>query len=82
MGAAAAGQRPRATGPIYLKTEMGAGHQGPSGRYDAWKDEAFVFAFILDTLGPRPGHLELGAGRRPGRAPPGRPGLPREAALC
>ncbi|HEX4868902.1 MAG TPA: S9 family peptidase [Acidimicrobiales bacterium] len=42
--------------PIYLKTEMGAGHQGPSGRYDAWKDEAFVFAFILDALGmvPRP----------------------------
>ncbi len=37
--------------PIYLKTEMGAGHQGPSGRYDAWKDEAFVFAFALDALG-------------------------------
>ncbi|MFL6204020.1 MAG: S9 family peptidase [Acidimicrobiales bacterium] len=37
--------------PIYLKTEMGAGHQGPSGRYDAWKDEAFVFAFVLDALG-------------------------------
>lgn len=37
--------------PIFLKTEMGAGHQGPSGRYDAWKDEAFVFAFMLDALG-------------------------------
>ena len=37
--------------PIYLKSEMGAGHQGPSGRYDAWKDEAFVFAFVLDALG-------------------------------
>ncbi|MDQ2648543.1 MAG: S9 family peptidase [Actinomycetota bacterium] len=37
--------------PIYLKTELGAGHQGPSGRYDAWKDEAFVYAFILDALG-------------------------------
>jgi oligopeptidase B len=36
---------------VYLKTEMGAGHQGPSGRYDAWKDEAFVFAFVLDALG-------------------------------
>ena len=33
-----------------LKTEMGAGHGGPSGRYDAWKDEAFVYAFILDSL--------------------------------
>lgn len=40
--------------PIYLKTEMGAGHQGPSGRYDVWKDEAFVFAYILDALGLTP----------------------------
>ena len=37
--------------PILLKTEMGAGHGGPSGRYDAWKDEAFVYAFVLDQLG-------------------------------
>jgi oligopeptidase B len=37
--------------PILLKTEMGAGHQGPSGRYDAWRDEAFVLAFVLDALG-------------------------------
>jgi oligopeptidase B len=37
--------------PLLLKTEMGAGHMGPSGRYDAWKDEAFVFAFILDAVG-------------------------------
>jgi oligopeptidase B len=37
--------------PVLLKTEMGAGHQGPSGRYDAWKDEAFVYAFLLDALG-------------------------------
>lgn len=36
---------------ILLKTEMGAGHQGPSGRYDAWRDEAFVFSFILSALG-------------------------------
>jgi oligopeptidase B len=33
-----------------LKTEMGAGHGGPSGRYDAWRDEAFVYAFVLDAL--------------------------------
>jgi oligopeptidase B len=31
--------------------EMGAGHSGPSGRYDSWRDEAFVLAFILDQLG-------------------------------
>jgi oligopeptidase B len=37
--------------PLLLKTEMGAGHGGPSGRYNAWKDEAFVLAFILDTFG-------------------------------
>ncbi|WP_229022939.1 S9 family peptidase [Actinomarinicola tropica] len=36
--------------PILLKTEMGAGHQGPSGRYDAWRDEAFVLAFLIDQL--------------------------------
>jgi oligopeptidase B len=37
--------------PLLLKTEMGAGHQGPSGRYDAWRDEAFVYAFMLDAVG-------------------------------
>lgn len=40
-------------GPFLLKTEMGAGHGGPSGRYDAWKDEAFVFAFLLTYVGPK-----------------------------
>ena len=36
---------------LVLKTELGAGHSGPSGRYDAWRDEAFVLAFVLDQLG-------------------------------
>jgi len=36
---------------LVLKMEMGAGHSGPSGRYDAWRDEAFVLSFILDQLG-------------------------------
>jgi oligopeptidase B len=36
---------------ILLKTDMGSGHGGPSGRYDAWREEAFVMAFILDRLG-------------------------------
>ncbi|MHB1446648.1 MAG: S9 family peptidase [Acidimicrobiales bacterium] len=44
-------RRSTGAGPILLKTEMGAGHQGPSGRYDAWRDEAFVLAFLLDALG-------------------------------
>lgn len=40
-------------GPLLLKTEMGAGHAGPSGRYGAWRDEAFVLAFVLDQIGNR-----------------------------
>ena len=36
---------------VLLKMEMGAGHGGPSGRYDAWRDEAFVYAFLLDAVG-------------------------------
>ena len=36
---------------ILLKTEMGSGHGGPSGRYDALKETAFEYAFILDVLG-------------------------------
>jgi oligopeptidase B len=39
---------------ILLKTEMGAGHGGPSGRYDTWRDEAMVFAFILRCVGLAP----------------------------
>ncbi|WP_203785188.1 S9 family peptidase [Paractinoplanes rishiriensis] len=38
-------------GTYLLKTEMGAGHAGPSGRYDAWKEESFVAAWTLDVLG-------------------------------
>ena len=34
----------------YLKTEMGAGHGGPSGRYDAWRDEAQVLAWALREI--------------------------------
>lgn len=46
--------RLRATAPegsYLLKTEMGAGHGGPSGRYDSWKEEAFVNAWVLDQVG-------------------------------
>ncbi|MER5456815.1 S9 family peptidase [Micromonospora sp. NPDC002389] len=38
-------------GEYLLKTEMEAGHGGPSGRYDAWREEAFVNAWTLDRLG-------------------------------
>ena len=36
---------------LLLKTEMGAGHGGPSGRYDYLKEIAFEYAFIFDLLG-------------------------------
>jgi oligopeptidase B len=35
---------------LLLKTELGAGHGGPSGRYDAWRDEAMTLAFVIDQL--------------------------------
>ncbi len=37
--------------PILLKIELGTGHGGPSGRYDAWRQEAFVLAFALWQMG-------------------------------
>jgi oligopeptidase B len=36
--------------PLLLRTEMGAGHGGPSGRYERWREEARVSAFLLATL--------------------------------
>jgi oligopeptidase B len=36
--------------PILLKTQMGAGHSGPSGRYESWREEAFVTAFVVSRL--------------------------------
>jgi oligopeptidase B len=36
---------------LLLKTEMGSGHFGPSGRYEHLKETAFYYAFILSTLG-------------------------------
>ena len=36
---------------LVLRTEMGAGHGGPSGRYDAWRKEAEIFAFLLEAFG-------------------------------
>jgi oligopeptidase B len=37
--------------PVLLKVELDSGHGGPSGRYDAWRDEAFVLSFVLDAVG-------------------------------
>ena len=36
---------------LLLRTNMGAGHGGASGRYDALREQAIRFAFILSVLG-------------------------------
>ena len=36
---------------LLLKTNMGAGHGGSSGRYDALRETAFDYAFLLTHLG-------------------------------
>lgn len=36
---------------LCLKVNMGAGHGGSSGRYDAFKEQAFIFSFLLYELG-------------------------------
>jgi oligopeptidase B len=37
--------------PVLMKTEMGAGHGGPSGRYESWREEALVTTFCLVVVG-------------------------------
>lgn len=39
---------------LLLKTNMGAGHGGPSGRYDYLKEIAFEYSFVLKALGVNP----------------------------
>jgi oligopeptidase B len=36
---------------LLLKTIMEAGHGGASGRYDALKELAFTYSFVLDQVG-------------------------------
>jgi|TARA_B100000700_G_scaffold273028_1_gene317063 oligopeptidase B len=40
-----------ARGPIILRTDMGAGHGGASGRFKAWHDNARQDAYVLWALG-------------------------------
>jgi oligopeptidase B len=36
---------------LLLRTKMQAGHGGVSGRYKRYREAAFMYAFVLDTLG-------------------------------
>ncbi|MBC7724284.1 MAG: S9 family peptidase [Burkholderiaceae bacterium] len=40
--------------PALLKTELSAGHGGVSGRYEAWRERAFEYAWVIDVLHPAP----------------------------
>jgi oligopeptidase B len=40
-----------AANKVLFRVELEAGHGGPSGRYDAWREEAEVLAFVLDAVG-------------------------------
>ena len=40
--------------PVLLKTNLGAGHGGASGRYDALRETAFTYAFVLWQMGKLP----------------------------
>ena len=37
---------------LLLRTNMGAGHGGPSGRYDHLREVAFKYAFLIDVVSP------------------------------
>ncbi len=36
---------------VLLKTEMSAGHGGVSGRYEQWKETAYLYSWALDVAG-------------------------------
>ncbi|WP_395244814.1 S9 family peptidase [Agromyces sp. MMS24-K17] len=37
-----------------LRVEMAAGHGGVSGRYSAWRERAFAYAWLIDRAGAHP----------------------------
>jgi len=38
------------TNPLYFKTNMGGGHGGSSGRYDRLREQAFRYAFMIESV--------------------------------
>jgi oligopeptidase B len=50
--------------PLLVKANLGAGHGGSSGRYDALRETAFTYAFVLWQMGvPAAGATTPSAGR-------------------
>jgi oligopeptidase B len=50
--------------PLLVKANMGAGHGGSSGRYDALRETAFTYAFVLWQMGvPLTANTTPSAGR-------------------
>jgi oligopeptidase B len=45
--------------PLLVKANMGAGHGGSSGRYDALRETAFTYAYVLWQLGVLPNAQSL-----------------------
>jgi oligopeptidase B len=57
--------------PLLLKTNMGAGHGGSSGRYDALRETAFTYSFMLWQMGlAGAGTTSSAAAPSPGRRDP------------
>jgi oligopeptidase B len=44
-------ERQTGDGIVLLKTELGAGHGGPSGRYDSIREMALEYAFLIERCG-------------------------------
>jgi oligopeptidase B len=56
------GAHPDNNDRVLLRVEFTSGHHGPSGRYHAWRQRAFVLAFVADAIGAG------GSASRPGPA--------------
>ena len=52
------------TNPLLLKTNFGAGHGGASGRYDALRETAFTYAYMLWQMGVATGDEGIRAVRQ------------------
>ena len=40
--------------PLYLHTNMDAGHAGAAGRFDRLEEKALIYAFLLEVMGFNP----------------------------